>query len=288
MTSEDGSAWIDLYPGTYSLRFTKDGFSEDYENVVIGDDETGDIMAVGQLTAIPVEVEIFAQPASMREGLEGIEVTVYDGNGEEIGMEETDDKSMVSFDLIYGDYRVDFHYDGFFDETMYITVDGPDSYRQLLVPKMEDESALSETVFILLEWNGDYDLDVCLFNSALKQYVCAKTPLDEYNNFIYSDNNGVQGYELLCLRNRYKEGAQTVYVVDVENAQNWEYSPMEADGFTLKIYTEDGVDIVEPQEEQNSPAWAAFYYEDGLRHELNEYIYEETALEWTKDIKPVE
>ena len=70
--------------------------------------------------------------------------------------------------------------------------------------------------------------------------------MDEYNNFIYSDNNGTQGYELLCLRNRYKEAAQTVYVVDALNAPAWEYSPMEADGFTLKIYTADGVDIVEP------------------------------------------
>ena len=70
-----------------------------------------------------------------------------------------------------------------------------------LVPDVTGDDA-----YVLLTWNGDRDLDLCAFNSDMKEYINIGHPVDsEGNVFLYADHGADQPYEVIYIHNASAE-----------------------------------------------------------------------------------
>ena len=192
---------------------------------------------------------------------------------------ETDSDGKVSFsDLEYGEYTVKCDAEGFHKREMTVNVSGTDvSSVVALVPDVVGDDA-----YVLLTWNGEHDLDLCAFNTEMKEYVNIGHPIDSAGNvFLYADHGADMPYEVIYLHNASAEIAKTLYVADAGNARKGSSSQMEADGVTILVYDSNGL-IYESTADtsESAPLWCPCYYYAGTVYDQQDYIYDTTGEEY--------
>lgn len=249
--------------------------SDDQRNQDHASDEAS---AEAKDTALCLSVSSFTS----EETLSDVRVFLTDGHnnadGEVLAETTTLSDGTAEFDnLEKGDYTLCWQADGYFSSCRNLTVDGTTQTVNLhLLPLLSGQEA-----YILLSWSSDKDLDLCVYNAQTKQYINILHPADESGNFLYSDNNGDKGYELIRLKD-YTAGIFTVYIQDYNSLQSNRESTMSADALSVSIYTPEGlVYHEEAAAEETSALWSPVYLYEGEPIGLGNYIYDLTDYTWT-------
>lgn len=219
------------------------------------------------------------------ESLANVRVCFYEGydnvDGDAIAEYETPDNGEILAQIPEGDYTVSWESDGYYGGYENITVneDGGRMVKRML-PVLTGQKA-----YILLEWDSDKDLDLCVYNAQIDQYIDTQSGVDTTGSFLYSDNAGEEGYELICLGD-YTTGIYTIYVKDGECLRNGTDSTMETDNLRVSIYTAEGLAYRETAASSESAAlWNPVYLHDGTAEGLENYIYDLAQYAWATQDK---
>lgn len=219
------------------------------------------------------------------ESLANVRVCFYEGydnvDGDAIAEYETPDNGEILAQIPEGDYTVSWESDGYYGGYENITVneDGGRIVKRML-PVLTGQKA-----YILLEWDSDKDLDLCVYNAQIDQYIDTQSGVDTTGSFLYSDNAGEEGYELICLGD-YTTGIYTIYVKDGECLRNGTDSTMETDNLRVSIYTAEGLAYRETAASSESAAlWNPVYLHDGTAEGLENYIYDLAQYAWATQDK---
>lgn len=219
------------------------------------------------------------------ESLANVRVCLYEGydnvDGDAIAEYETPDNGEILAQIPEGDYTVSWESDGYYGGYENITVneDGERFVKRML-PVLTGQKA-----YILLEWDSDKDLDLCVYNAQIDQYIDTQSGVDTTGSFLYSDNAGEEGYELICLGD-YTTGIYTIYVKDGECLRNGTDSTMETDNLRVSIYTAEGLVYEETAVSSESAAlWNPVYLHDGTAEGLENYIYDLAQYAWATQDK---
>lgn len=219
------------------------------------------------------------------ESLANVRVCFYEGydnvDGDAITEYETPDNGEILAQIPEGDYTVSWESDGYYGGYENITVN-EDSGRivKRMLPVLTGQKA-----YILLEWDSDKDLDLCVYNAQIDQYIDTQSGVDTTGSFLYSDNAGEEGYELICLGD-YTTGIYTIYVKDGECLRNGTDSTMETDNLRVSIYTAEGLAYRETAASSESAAlWNPVYLHDGTAEGLENYIYDLAQYAWATQDK---
>lgn len=186
---------------------------------------------------------------------------------------KTDESGVAVFtDVAAGEYTVSCIASGYNSLDRVIRVSEQDmSPLMVMVPEAPEDDA-----YVLITWEGDHDLDLCAFNTELKEYVTIGHPSDSDGNvFLYADNGADKCYEMMYIHNAGSEIVKTFYVTEAGNARNGNKSLMEADGVTIYVY--DGTGLIyestaDPSE--SAPLWCPCYYYAGVIYDQQDYIYD--------------
>ncbi len=239
------------------------------------DETNGNATEDPQLSSGNVTIKVVA--ANETGAISGAEVKITGEAGEFTG--ESDSDGKVIFDgLDYGEYTVKCDADGFHKREMTVNVSGSDVVTVVaLVPDVAGDDA-----YVLLTWSGDHDLDLCAFNTEMKEYVNIGHPIDSAGNvFLYADHGADMPYEVIYIHNASAEIAKTFYVADAGNARNGSSSQMEADGVTILVYDSTGL-IYESTADtsESAPLWCPCYYYAGTVYDQQDYIYDTTGEQY--------
>ena len=208
-----------------------------------------------------------------------VDAMVYiKGEGSEMSG-TTDDAGCVSFvGLKAGEYTIECEADGYNRQDVRINLkDGDLMPVVAMVPEIQGGDAM-----VLLTWQGDHDLDLCAFNTEMKEYINIGHPMDsEGNVFLYADHGADEPYEVIYIHNANEEVARTFYVIEAANARNGESSTMEVDGVRIQVYDESGlVYDCEPDDDEDAALWCPCYYYAGTVYDQGDYIYDATGDEY--------
>ena len=210
------------------------------------------------------------------DSLENVTILVMSGHsnidGEPLETLTTDGDGRTSVELDPGEYTLVWKKDGYYNGCRDLDVENEAvTVTTYMLPLLSDHQA-----YILLRWDSDQDLDLSVFNAQTNQYINITSPVDASGNFLYSDNTGEQGYELIYLRD-YTEGIYTVYVRDNESLVNGTGSSMEAGNVSVSVYIPDGlIYYKEADTTEDAALWNPVYLYQGEPTDLNNYIHDLT------------
>jgi len=199
--------------------------------------------------------------------LSDAEVCILDENGRETTKGKTDGQGMATMELAEGSYQVEVKKDGYYVEQSTVSVGAEDQTDRIrLVSAFEDDRYL-----VMLEWEGDADLDLLMYDADKDHYIGQGNPIDDNGSFLYADNDAGQGYELFSAAKA--EGVCTFYVKDRQGVAEAS-SRMEAEGVTAKIYVPEGlVETIQADSEENAALWIPFYLYQGEVQVQDEYVH---------------
>lgn len=201
----------------------------------------------------------------------------YDNpDGEIIADLTTQSDGTVKTELEAGEYTLCWEAEGYYSGHENLSVSGAElNVVKHMLPVLTEQKA-----YVLIEWNSDRDLDLCVFNAQTKQYINIMSAVDDTGDFLYFDNDGAAGYELIYLSD-YTAGIYTVYVCDAASLLQGTDSIMEAEGLTVSIYTEAGLLYREKADTGETAAlWSPVYLYQGEANGLEDYIYDLTDYAW--------
>lgn len=227
-------------------------------------------------TALSLSISSF----TTEDALSNVRVFLTEGhnnaNGEILTETTTQADGTAAFQLKKGDYTLCWQMDGYYNSCRNLTVDGTSQTLHVhMLPLLSGQEA-----YVLLSWSSDKDLDLSVYNAQTKQYINILHPADESGNFLYSDNKGDKGYELIRLKD-YTAGIFTIYIQDYNSLQNSTESSMAADALSVSIYTSEGlVYYEEAAAEETSSLWSPVYLYEGEPVGLGNYIYDLTDYAW--------
>lgn len=222
------------------------------------------------------EVSFDFHSITTSDSLEKVTILVMSGHsnidGEPLETLTTDGDGKVSVELESGEYTLVWKKDGYYNGCRDLDVENEAvTVTTYMLPLLSDHQA-----YILLRWDSDQDLDLSVFNAQTNQYINITSPVDASGNFLYSDNTGEQGYELIYLRD-YTEGIYTVYVRDNESLVNGTGSSMEAGNVSVSVYIPDGlIYYKEADTTEDAALWNPVYLYQGEPTDLNNYIHDLT------------
>ena len=222
------------------------------------------------------EVSFDFHSITTSDSLENVTILVMSGHsnidGEPLETLTTDGDGKVSVELESGEYTLVWKKDGYYNGCRDLDVENEAvTVTTYMLPLLSDHQA-----YILLRWDSDQDLDLSVFNAQTNQYINITSPVDASGNFLYSDNTGEQGYELIYLRD-YTEGIYTVYVRDNESLVNGTGSSMEAGNVSVSVYIPDGlIYYKEADTTEDAALWNPVYLYQGEPTDLNNYIHDLT------------
>ena len=227
----------------------------------------------------------FSEGASYN--LTGTNVFVYEGTnteGEPDYTARAEDGTVSIHDMEAGEYTVICERDGYYMQEQTVSLEEGDTVDVsfYMLAELADEKA----AYVYLTWEGDQDLDLCLFNSKWKQYVTIETPKDGADEFVYGDNNAAIGFEMLYIPDITASVSRTVYVVDPKAIREGVESGMENDGLRIRVITSSGVIYDEiADDEKTSPLFIPFYIYGGeIRTDVGDrYMYDMSNYGWTKE-----
>lgn len=201
----------------------------------------------------------------------------YDNpDGEIIADFTTQSDGTVMTELEAGEYTLCWKAEGYYSGQENLTVSDTEiNVVRHMIPVLTEQKA-----YVLIEWDSDRDLDLCVFNAQTRQYINIVSAVDDAGDFLFYDNDGADGYELICL-NDYTAGIYTVYVRDGASLLQGTESIMEAEGLTVSVYTADGLLYhAKADTEETAALWSAVYLHHGEAIELEDYIYDLTDYAW--------
>ena len=222
------------------------------------------------------EVSFDFHSITTSDSLENVTILVMSGHsnidGEPLETLTTDGDGRASVELESGEYTLVWKRDGYYNGCRDLDVTNEAvTVTTYMLPLLSDHQA-----YILLRWDSDQDLDLSVFNAQTNQYINITSPVDASGNFLYSDNTGEQGYELIYLRD-YTEGVYTVYVRDNESLVNGTGSSMEAGNVSVSVYVPDGlIYYKEADTAEDAALWNPVYLYQGEPTDLNNYIHDLT------------
>lgn len=199
------------------------------------------------------------------------EVCIVDENGREITKGKTDEQGVAVMELAEGSYQVEVKKDGYYAEQSAVSAGTEDQTDRIrLVSAFENDRYL-----VMLEWEGDADLDLLMYDADQDHYIGQGNPTDDNGSFLYADNDAKQGYELFSAAKA--EGVCTFYVKDRQGVTEAS-SPMESDGVTAKIYAPEGlVQTIQADQGENAALWIPFYLYQGEVQAQDEYVHDLNA-----------
>lgn len=244
-----------------------------------------DYYATMEMKKVTPIFRVYAVEATTQENLSDAMVTVWSSTGNPVATVSTGDLGFAYFDgLQEGEYTVKIEKEGYYMAEGVINLDKPMSMFIPVVPQIQDKSS----VMVMLEWDSDADLDLCMFNSSNSEYLTISNPVDKKNNsFIYYDNRGDDGkrYELLYIRDKQLDYAQSIYVVDIVRAQLGEPSSMEPDyNVRLTFYDHGDIYTYSPKRYESGSVWFVCYYYKGERYDQDIYQSNASDISWTRGI----
>ena len=222
------------------------------------------------------EVSFDFRSITTEESLEGVTILVMGGHsntdGEPLETLTTDGDGRTSVELDPGEYTLVWKKDGYYNGCRDLDIENDAvTVSTHMIPLLSGNEA-----YILLQWASDLDLDLCVFNAQTNQYINITSPVDAAGNFLYGDNTGEQGYELIHLKD-YLDGIYTIFVRDNDSLANGTGSSMEAGTVSVSIYVPDGlIYYKEADTAEDAALWNPVYLYEGAATDLNNYIHDTT------------
>ena len=210
------------------------------------------------------------------DSLENVTILVMGGHsntdGEPLETLTTDGDGRTSVELDPGEYTLVWKKDGYYNGCRDLDIENDAvTVSTHMIPLLSGNEA-----YILLQWASDLDLDLCVFNAQTNQYISITSPVDATGNFLYGDNTGEQGYELIHLKD-YLDGIYTIFVRDNDSLANGTGSSMEAGTVSVSIYVPDGlIYYKEADTAEDAALWNPVYLYEGAATDLNNYIHDTT------------
>lgn len=220
------------------------------------------------------EVSFDFHSITTEECLENVTILVLNGHsntdGEPLETLTTDGDGRASLALESGEYTLVWKKDGYYNGCRDLDVENESvTVSTRMLPLLSGHEA-----YILLQWASDLDLDLCVFNAQTNQYISITCPVDAAGNFLYGDNTGEQGYELIHLKD-YLDGIYTIFVRDNNSLANGTGSSMEAGTVSVSVYVPDGlIYYKEADAAENAALWNPVYLYEGVATDLNSYIHD--------------
>ena len=143
--------------------------------------------------------------------------------------------------------------------------------------------------YVVLDWNDpDLDLDLCSFNSDMREYVNITHPKNEKGSFLHADNKGDVGNEVILLRDIDSKAAQTIYVLDTTTAEaDSRDSVMGKTGTHVTIYRRYEEPLKYTMDiGENALIWTVCYFQSGEVTEMDENQYSNVVTDfiWAVDV----
>ena len=244
--------------------------SKELEALISETDNNVDATAGGDsITADTHSVTVTVLGANETGAISGAEVTVKGADGEHEA--ETDSNGKVTFnDLSDGNYSIECKAEGYYDSTQEFTLSGAESEPVVaMVPEVSGDDA-----YVVVRWNGDHDLDLCAFNTDMKEYVNIGHPIDSAGNvFLYADHGADMPFETIYLHNISAELVKSFFITEAKNAREGSPSGMEADGVTICVYSSTGLIYTSTADHEKSAAlWCPCYCYAGQIYDQQDYI----------------
>ena len=216
------------------------------------------------------EAEFSVVAANETGAISGATIEISEGSTVVL-QDKTDSSGNLKTELTPGKtYVLECSADGYYSIKKEIT-EG-DNETIALVPELDNDD-----VCVLLDWNGSQDLNFCVFDSSIEEYVNIAHPMDSNGNFIYADNDKSKGYEMIYVRDINAESARSFYVADTNGGT----SGMEADGVSVYVYTDDGMIWSSTADAGHDESlWAPMYIYAGDVYEVDQYISELSDYDW--------
>lgn len=178
----------------------------------------------------------------------------------------------------YGEYTVRWKKNGYYDGYLNIEV----KEKEFKIEKWMLPCAEGDSAYILAEWNGEGDLDLCVYDEQNGRCIGVVPTLKDAGNCLYSDENGGNGYDSAYIKD-VLAGSYTIYVRDSDNIAENHDSSMEQNGVTVSIYTENGLQYQKTAEaEETAGLWKCALLYNGEVTEQDEYLYDLTGYAWAE------
>ena len=186
------------------------------------------------------EISLFFVDPAGQESVPGVQVEIIRGqdnpDGTILYQTITEEDGNAQLEVPFGEYTVRWQAEGYYEGGENITVEeAAVSLQKYLLPCAEDTSA-----YIFLEWEGEEDLDLCVYDEQNDRFIGRVSDLKGNGSRLYEDNDGEKGYELAYL----KSGTTRNYIIYAKDgdsiAENHD-SSMDQNGETVSIYTENGL-----------------------------------------------
>ena len=220
-------------------------------------------------------------------GLPGVSFELAEGydNPDEKGVIQavTGADGTADFDVPEGEYTLRWQKAGYYGGYQNVKVQGETVVlRKWLIRGWlnPDSSEEEPWAYILLEWESEENLDLCVYQEKNGRCIGIEPTMDAEGSFLYDDNNGAQGYELVFLKN-VTIGNYRVYVKDCDSILNDCGSRMGAAGVSVSIYTAQGIVYQKKAEtEENAGLWECAGLCGGEVTEQDQYFYDLTEHGW--------
>lgn len=215
----------------------------------------------------------------------------YDNPGGAIVAEaETDHLGTAKFSVPDGGYTLVWDIPGFVKDYDNLTVGNEgergEYYRdsatdyvfwKWILPVMQENGR-----YIVMEWKGAEDLDLCVFNARTKEFITVVNPMDSDGNFLYQDDySGTPGMEVVKINDAASSAVYAPYVRDGKSLQRGAYSAMEATGVRVSIYS--GTELLTRQEAdtaERAGLWNPCYIYEGRVYQEGSYVYDPGKYMW--------
>ena len=220
-------------------------------------------------------------------GLPGVSFELAEGydNPDEKGVIQavTGADGTADFDVPEGEYTLRWQKAGYYGGYQNVKVQGETVVlRKWLIRGWlnPDSSEEEPWAYILLEWESEENLDLCVYQEKNGRCIGIEPTMDAEGSFLYDDNNGAQGYELVFLKNAMI-GNYRIYVKDCDSILNDCGSRMEAAGVSVSIYTAQGIVYQKKAEtEETAGLWECAGLCSGEVIERDQYLYDLTGYAW--------
>lgn len=184
--------------------------------------------------------------AVIRNGIAGASVIVREGirntSGDSMAESTSDDAGSVNLELSAGVYTLEISIDGYSRNYETLIVDGDKTVDIPLVQEITGDQ-----IKVVLSWNGDADLDSCLFTphkaeSGDMARINAVNSTDDYGNILTADSKDGQTAEVITIANRIN-GTYKYYVSDYNNCLNGNYTATDMLTYDIRVtvYDKNGI-----------------------------------------------
>lgn len=194
----------------------------------------------------------------------------------------TDDEGAASCNLKEGKYIVNLNMEGYYEKSVDVLINEEISMFPIyLVPCAENSG-----VCVIAEWNGDSDIDLCIYGEQEGRCIAQRTVSegDGEENFVLRDNS-IRTYEIAYLEESYKDN-YTIFLKEYDKFI--EKSPEESlpQDIKISIYNVEGLLYsetvtlrdLETSDEIKLYEWGAI--NEGVIESRNIYIEDLTDYKW--------